>query len=148
MFKPARLRARDAPVTLKGREPTHARRARRVLVVGRGGGELASRVMVVVMEVMHHRGALAAHVLGAQDLKALPPPQEAAVLKHVPAVRVQSPEAALPRLIGPPGDLDEAVVKGQVVSQGVLPPLRVLPVIGKPIHDELVDVTQRQHLLG
>ncbi|TNN62587.1 hypothetical protein EYF80_027186 [Liparis tanakae] len=88
--------------------------------------QLAARVVVVMVKVMHHRGALAGHMLSPQHLEALPSPQEAAVLKHVPAVRVQSPKAAFPGLIGPPGDLDEAVVKREVVSQGILPSLGVM----------------------
>lgn len=33
------------------------------------------------------------------------------------------------------------------MAQAVLPTLRVLAVVGEALHDELVDVTQRQHLL-
>lgn len=150
VFEGAGLRARDAPVALKVREATHAGRRGRVLVVAGRGAQLAAGMVVVmvVVEVVHHGGALAGHVLSAQHLEALPSPEEAAVFEHVPAVRVQSPEAAFPGLVGPPRDLDEAVVKGEVVSQGVLPPLGVLSVIREPVHNELVDVTQRQHLLG
>ena len=150
VFKPAGLRAGNAPVTLKVRQPTHgARWPGWVLVVAGRRAQLAARVVVVVVvKVMHHRGALAGHVLRAQHLEALPSPQKAAILEHVPAVRVQSPETAFPGLIRPPRDLDEAVVEREVVSQGILPPLGVLSIIRKPVHDELVNVTQGQHLLG
>lgn len=147
MLKPTGLRAGDPPVALEVREPTHACRGNRVFGVSRCGSQLAARVVVVMVEVVHHRGRLAGHVLCAQHLETLPPPQEAAVFKHVPAVRMQSPEAALPRLVGPPGDFDEAVIEGEIVSEGVLPPLGVLSVVWKAIHDELVNVTQRQHLV-
>lgn len=80
-------------------------------------------------------------------LEALPPPQKTPVLKHVSAARVQSPETALTGLVRSAGDLDEAVVEGEVVAQGVLPPLRVLPVVREPVHDELVNVTEGEHLL-
>ena len=87
-------------------------------------------------------------MVSAQHLEALSAPQEAAVLEHVAAVGMQCPEAALAGLVGPPRDLDEAVVEGEVVSEAVLPTLRVLAVVGEALHDELVDVAQRQHLLG
>lgn len=73
--------------------------------------------------------------------------QETSVLEHVSAAGVQSPEAALTWLVWAPGDLDKAVVEGQVVSQGVLPPLGVFSVVRESIHDELVDLAERQHLL-
>jgi hypothetical protein len=60
---------------------------------------------------------------------------------------MQGPVASLAGTVGPTGYLDETVVEGQVVSQRVLPLLRVLAVVGKLVHDELVNVTQRQHLL-
>lgn len=115
-------------------------------MVARRGTQLTAGVMVMV-KIMHHLGVLTGHVLCPLHLEAFPPPQEAAVLKHVTAVRVESPEAAFSRLIGPSGDLDEAVVEGEIVSQGVLPPLGILTVVGKAVHDELINVTQRQHLV-
>jgi len=45
---------------------------------------------------------------------------EDAVDEHVAALRVQLPEAALPRLVLPPRNLPEALVEGQVVADGVL----------------------------
>lgn len=86
--------------------------------------------------------------LWPRHLKALSTPKEAAVLKHVPAVRVQRPEATLAWLIRPPRDFDEAVIEGEVVAQGVLPALSVLAVVRKAFHDELVDVAQREHFLS
>ena len=75
-------------------------------------------------------------------LEAFPAPQEAAVLKHVLCVRVQSPVVALAGSAGLAGDLDEAVVEGQVVADGVLPLLGVVPVEGEALGDELVDAAQ------
>ena len=60
---------------------------------------------------------------------------------------MQGPVATFTRPIWPPGNLNEAVVEGEVVAQRVLPFLRVLAVVGKLVHDELVDLAQRQHLL-
>ena len=53
---------------------------------------------------------------------------------------MKSPVGALawPRMA--PGYFDETVVEAEVVAQGVLPALRVLPVVGEVVHDELVDV--------
>lgn len=84
---------------------------------------------------------------GFQQLEALPPTQEAAVLEHVPTHGMQGPITALSGAVRASGDLDEAVVKGQVVAEGVLPALSVLSVERKVVHDELVDLVQRQHLL-
>lgn len=50
---------------------------------------------------------------------------------------MQSPEIALARSIEPAGNLDEAIVEGEIVSQGVLPFLGVRAVVGKMIGDEL-----------
>lgn len=66
--------------------------------------------------------------------------------EHVARVGVQGPEGALAGLVGRAGHLEEAVVEGQRVADGVLPAL-VLPVEGEEVHDP-VDLAQRQHLLG
>jgi len=81
------------------------------------------------------------------QLEALPAAQKAAVFEHVQSGRVEGPVGALAGPVRPPGDLDEAVVEGKVVAQRVLPALRVLAVVRKALHDEAVDVGQRQHLL-
>lgn len=44
--------------------------------------------------------------------------------------------------------LDEAAVERQVVSDGVLPGSLVGAVVGKSLHDELVDARQSDALLG
>jgi len=46
-----------------------------------------------------------------------------------------------------PGHFDETVVVRQRVPDGVLPPLLVLPVERILVHDELVDLGQREHLV-
>ena len=61
---------------------------------------------------------------------------------------MECPVGAFAGAVGAPRDLDEAVVEAEIVSQGVLPPLRVLAVVGEVVHDELVDVGERQHLFG
>ena len=60
---------------------------------------------------------------------------------------MESPVGAFARSVRPSRDLDEAVVETEVVSQGVLPALSVLPVVGEVVHDELVDLGEGQHLL-
>ena len=60
---------------------------------------------------------------------------------------MKGPVGALARPCGVPGHLDEAVVEAEVVSQRVLPTLRVVPVVGEPLHDELVDLGEGQHPL-
>lgn len=84
---------------------------------------------------------------GDHHFESLAAPQEAPVFKHITAVGMESPEAAFPRLVRSPRDLNEAVVEGKVVAQGVLPALSVFSIIRKPVHDELVDFAEREHLL-
>jgi len=103
-----------------------------------------------------HRGrgerAGALHVAGVgahiRAFESFPPPQEAPVVKHVLGSRVQGPVVALTRPTGLPGDLHEAVVKGEVVADGVLPFLGVLPVERKALHDELINAPQGELPLG
>ena len=52
---------------------------------------------------------------------------------------MQGPVGSLARSGGVPGDLDEAIVEAQVVSQGVLPSGGVGLVVGEPFHDKLVN---------
>lgn len=79
-------------------------------------------------------------------LEALLPAQVAAVLEHVARVRVQRPERALARLVRRPRHLHEAIVERERVPDRVLPALLVLPVEREQVHDELVDLAQREHL--
>jgi len=75
------------------------------------------------------------------------PPTVVAVLEHVQALGVQGPVASF---AGPPllsGHLDEAVIQGQVVADGVLPALLVVVIEREPVHDELVDAAERRALL-
>ena len=73
--------------------------------------------------------------------------EERAILEHVHCRRVEGPVGPLARPVRPPRDLDEAVVEGEVVSQRILPTLRVLAVVREVVRDELVDLGQGAHLL-
>ena len=84
---------------------------------------------------------------GFQQLESLPSPQEAAVLKHVPAHGVQCPVASFAGTVWAARDFDKAVIERQVVPEGVLPTLSILPVVGKPVGDELVDLKESHHLV-
>jgi len=59
---------------------------------------------------------------------------------------VESPVGTFARSVGPSGDLNEAVIEREVVSEGVLPPLRISSVVRESLCDEPVDVRQRKHL--
>ena len=74
------------------------------------------------------------------QLEPLPPPQQGAVLEHGDRLGVKSPVGSLAGSVRSPGDLDEAVVEAEVVSQRVLPALGVLSVVGEVVHDELINV--------
>ncbi len=84
---------------------------------------------------------------GDHHFESLATPQEAPVFKHLPAAGMESPEAAFTRLVRSPRDLDEAVVEWKVVAKRVLPALCVFPIKRKPVHDELVNFAEREHLL-
>ena len=45
------------------------------------------------------------------------------------------------------GNFDKTLVEAEVVSDGVLPSLLVVPVIGKVLHDELIDSVQSETFL-
>ena len=77
-----------------------------------------------------------------RPLVALAAPQEAAVVEHVLGLRVQTPVAALARVAGLSGELDEAVVERQIVSDGVLPQRVLVAIVGKAGPDEVADAGQ------
>ena len=72
---------------------------------------------------------------------------EVAVLKHLLARLVQGPVVAL-AISALFGYLHEALVEGEVVADGVLPSLLVLCIVRELVHDELVNPTQRELLVG
>lgn len=96
-------------------------------------------------------GALVSSSFGFQSLLVtlrLPlPPAVVAVLKHIQALGVQSPVAAFAGPAFLSGYLDEAVVEGEIVADGVLPALLVVMIKREPVHDELVDAAERCALL-
>jgi hypothetical protein len=53
---------------------------------------------------------------------------------------MQGPVGSLSRAVGPPRDLDEAIVEGGVVPQRVLPALRVAALVRETFRDEAVDI--------
>ena len=61
---------------------------------------------------------------------------------------MESPVGTLAGSCGMPGNLDEAVVEAEIVSEGVLPTGGVVLVVGKVVHDELVDFGERKHFLS
>lgn len=96
-------------------------------------------------------GALVSSSFGFQSLLQtlrLPlPPAVVSVLKHIQALGVQRPVAAFAGPAFLSGHLDEAVVEGEVVADGVLPALLVVVIKREPVHDELVDAAERCALL-
>lgn len=65
--------------------------------------------------------------------------QEAAVVEHVFAGRVQRPVVSLPGVAGLTGDFHETVVERKVVPYRILPHGILVPVEGEPVPNELAD---------
>lgn len=63
------------------------------------------------------------------SLEALPSAEEAPVVEHVLGGGVEGPVAALAGVARLPGDLEEAVVEGEVVADAVLPRREALSVV-------------------
>jgi len=74
-----------------------------------------------------------------------------AVLEHFAGGRVQGPVTSLSdcmtfaivHIRSVSRYLHKAIIQAKVVSYAVLPALPVLPVVGEPVHDELVDAGKR-----
>lgn len=98
-------------------------------------------------ETLHDESGLVAENVRL-PLETLSPAQKAAVVEHVFRLRVQRPVVALARVARLARDLDEAVVKRQVVADGVLPRRELLPIVWEAVADELADATKRELLLG
>lgn len=60
---------------------------------------------------------------------------------------MDGPVTALPGAIGTSGDFDEAVVEAEIMAEGILPSLSVGSVEREFLHDKLVNLCQREHLL-
>jgi len=82
------------------------------------------------------------------QLETLPAPEEGSIFEHVDGVRVQGPVGSFSGSIWTPRHFEETVVERQVVTEGILPALRVLAVVRKALHDVAVDIRQRKHPLA
>ena len=60
---------------------------------------------------------------------------------------MKSPIGSFSGSVRSSGNLDETVVETEIVTERVLPSLGVFPVVGKVVHDELVNFRKRQHPL-
>ena len=81
-------------------------------------------------------------------LEAFPPPQERSVVEHVVAVRVEAPVAALPRLLVVPRHLDEALVEGEVVADGILPTLQQKIIVDENVYREETSTNPKDLAMG
>ena len=59
----------------------------------------------------------------------------------------ETPVVSLARIAFLSCDFDEALVEGEIVTNGVLPALLVVAIVGKIVHDVLIDSAQRALLL-
>lgn len=67
--------------------------------------------------------------------------------EDVLAAGVQHPVVSFARIVVMSRNFDETLIETQVVPDGVLPALSVLSVVGKVVHDELVDSVERKSAL-
>ena len=67
---------------------------------------------------------------------------------HVVARGVQHPIIPLSRVVIVARHFDEALVQREIVTDGVLPALPVVPVIREIRHDKLVDAVEGEPFLG
>lgn len=81
------------------------------------------------------------------ELETLAPAEKRAVLKHVDGVWMEGPVGTFAGSVGTSRHLQETVVERQIVTQRVLPSLRVLPVVREALHDVTIDVGEREHPL-
>lgn len=80
-------------------------------------------------------------------LEALPAPKEAAVVKHVLGGGVQAPVVALARVSWLAGDLDEAIIEGEVVADAILPGGELAAIVREAATDEGTDAAEREALV-
>lgn len=73
------------------------------------------------------------------------PAQIATILKHVSRIWMQSPKAPLAGLIRRARHLEKTIIEAERMSNGILPSLLILSVIGEQVHDELINFTKGQH---
>lgn len=117
----------------RGRGPEQHARVGAVQGSGRSGrGER-------VVQVVSGRWVMA--------LEALPAPKEAAVVEHVLGGGVQAPVVALAGVSWLAGDLDEAVIEGEVVADAILPGGELAAVIREAATDEGTDAAEREALV-
>lgn len=102
-------------------------------------------VWPVAVEIGIKHKAVFAEVL-VVSLESLPSPKEAAVVEHILRGRVKGPVVTFARVPRLPRDLNETVVEGEVVPDGVLPGGELVSVVGELVADEVTDATQRQLL--
>lgn len=80
-------------------------------------------------------------------LEPLLAPQVTTVLKHISRIWVQSPVASLTRSVWSSGDFHKTVIKREAMTYGILPPLLVLSVERKQVHDELINLAECTHFI-
>lgn len=120
--------------------------ARLQLVPAINGRVMFLAVRTVVSEAAFTAVGPSAAFLFRVALETLLPAEITSVFKHVPRLRVQSPEGSFARLVRCAWHFDEAVVEREGVTYGILPALLILAIKWEQVHDELVDFTEGEHL--
>ena len=98
-----------------------------------------------------------AHVVAVEIRGPLVPPRDGSSAKFsrgsadkhdIVAGWIERPVVALAGIVVRPGNLDEALIERKIMSNGVLPALLVLSVVGKVLHYVVVYSAQREFSLG
>lgn len=110
--------------------------------------------MMLMLMLQHHRGSLI-HLkigqfvrffqkVGMWSLVSLATPQEATVVEHVFAGRIQRPIVSFARIARFTWNFDETIVQAQIVTYRVLP-IRIFSVIvGKSFANKVTNAGQRE----
>lgn len=113
------------------------RTARRLVVLV---GAIRIAVTIAVIATRSAATRATSYAVFFRTLEPLLSPQITPVLEHIARLGMQRPVGALARSIGTARHFDEAVVERERVSDGVLPTLLILTIVGKQVHDELIDL--------
>ena len=81
-------------------------------------------------------------------LVSLPSSQEGSIIKHILSLGIQGPEVSFTRIARLSWHFDETVIETKIMSNGVLPLRKPLPVVWKPFLDKFTNAIECQPSVG